>query len=688
MAQTVVSKGKDIKQAIKLGLDILGIKQQEAAIEIVQQESTGFIGLLSKPAIVKVTKNVQIKKQHNHDSIESLINQILPEKVANQNHLTDKNMHEVQELFTAQEVDELEGKVWVQNGRIFCKPSRLHYPTITVGKGLKLLKNHEPVVGTTIVTFEDQFDIETVEEVKKTKWNVTMDSDKLNVLLHIQPGTRITYQIKDMEPSDHLNLEAEENIEVHNELTYKDVLSKLDELRVIHGFNHSEIMEAVNSKKEANFIIVTGIKTKDGQNGRLELTVDIDKQVGPKERKDGTVDFREIEKIPTVQKGQVIAFIHPPIPGIPGTTVTNEPIPPKPTHSLIIQTGKGISLIENDSKIVATETGRPFIRQEGLLVKVSVIPKHIHPGNVNMMSGNIHFKGDLDILGNIEEGMVVEAEGNISVLQNVYSSTVISNSAISIRGNAISSSISAGRHNIFTSELVYFLTIIQEQNQMMLKSIKQLINLPAFKMSDYDQKGLMPLIKLLLEKKFNILLHTTKHFIEITKKGSHVLDKEWITLSEELRLSFLSSVMNEYHTLKQLTLLQTKITELIERFSTEDEECFVKLQYTHNSVIYSAGDVLIQEKGCYSSKIHAGRKLIIDGVFRGGEVYARSEITIKESGSPGGVVSKIMVPSNGKINIDHVREGTIIRIGNAKHTFQQEHRAIRARLNENNQIIF
>lgn len=38
---------------------------------------------------------------------------------------------------------------------------------------------------------------------------------------------------------------------------------------------------------------------------------------------------------------------------------------------------------------------------------------------MNLLSGNIRFKGDLDVLGNVEEGMVVEADGNI-LIQKMY----------------------------------------------------------------------------------------------------------------------------------------------------------------------------------------------------------------------------------------------------------------------------
>lgn len=161
------------------------------------------------------------------------------------------------------------------------------------------------------------------------------------------------------------------------------------------------------------------MKPKEGENGKIELLVDLNKGAKVKEKEDGTVDFREKQEFPSVEKGQVIAIVHPPVPGIPGITVTNEPLPPKPTYPLTIQPGKGIALIEQGKKILATETGRPLIEQRGLIVRVSIFPKLVHSHDVNLLSGNIRFKGDLDVLGNVEEGMVVEADGNI-LIQKMY----------------------------------------------------------------------------------------------------------------------------------------------------------------------------------------------------------------------------------------------------------------------------
>lgn len=708
MSQTVVSKGKNIMEAIELGLQLLGTNKEQVSIEVVQQESKGFLKLRSKQAVVRLTKikeaqenkelqtadttvttNKALKTDVSFEALEEMVNHMEPSDDQT-NEVLENLGTETYSNLDAQDVleDGLAGRVWVKEREIFCKPSPLHYPTITVGKGVTLKKNNELVVGTTVVASEDVFELQTKGEIKETRWNMKIDSDRLNVILHVEPGMERIFLVKDIEPDFNIVLDAEEIIEYRNKLEYKQVLSELENLRVIHGFNHDEIMKAVNTEEAGDFTIASGIKPKEGENGKIEIVVDLQKKTGPQERNNGTVDFREVQVIPTVRKGQVIAIVHPPIPGTPGFTVSNEPIVPKPVYPLILRAGQGIVLIENGTKVVATEEGRPLIEQRGLMVKVYIVPKLIHPTDVNISSGNIRFKGDIEVRGNVEKGMIVEAEGEITVLKNVYASTISGKNGISILGNSIGSTISGGNQNIFTSEMINLFTDVRVQMNKMVLSIHQLMNMPAFKMTDYSKSGLFPLIKLLVDKKFQSLGKAIKQLMELGRAGNHLLDIEWLSLIEQLRMCFLSAVPNEFHTLEKKKELLKRIEQMIEKYDQNNQECCVTLMNAQGNTIFSSGDVKIQGQGCYNSKIHASGHVSINGVFRGGEVFARHGVTIRESGSNGGVVSKIIVPSHETIKIDYVRAGTIIQVGKIKLTFQEDHRYITARLNESGKIIF
>ncbi|MGG4041200.1 Jag N-terminal domain-containing protein [Bacillus smithii] len=69
--RSVVSKGKNIEEAIQLGLKLLDTKKEEVDIEIIQHETKGFLGIGARKAIVKLTKvDASVKKLKENDRAE------------------------------------------------------------------------------------------------------------------------------------------------------------------------------------------------------------------------------------------------------------------------------------------------------------------------------------------------------------------------------------------------------------------------------------------------------------------------------------------------------------------------------------------------------------------------------------------------------------------------------------------
>ncbi|WP_074043449.1 flagellar assembly protein A [Geobacillus proteiniphilus] len=672
MGQTIISKGKNIDEAIHVGLAILQSKREEVHVEIIQKETRRIWFIGSQPAIVKLTK---IERQTESSGA------VKEEKFGS------TNANEAQIKATE---DHLSGKAWVRGGKIFYRSSPLCYPTITVGQGVLLLKNGHPVAGTTVVTEGDQLEIQTTEETVETKWDIVLDEDKLHAILHIEPGMKKRFRIKDASPDYHIELKAEQHIEIQNTLEYKSVLQKLKSLNIVQGFDFTAMAEAAKATKPGDFVIARGVKPQQGKNGWVELTVNLDsKQAGPKLREDGTVDFREVNNIPSVHPGQVIAIVHPPIPGVPGVTVTNEPILPKPVHPVAVHLGKGVTAIENGTKIVALASGRPVFRQQGLDVHIFMMDKLTHQGDVDLSSGNIRFHGDVDITGSVEDGMSVEAEGNITIFQNVTRATITSKQAVFIRQNVIGSIISAGTGHILASELAHLLMTIEEYIERMISSIKQLVSSPAFKRIDWKQNGLFPLIKLLMDHKFRSLAVTGQKYIEtVRKSGRQQLHPVWLDLAERFQLCFFSSIPNELHSLEQLAKLLEDIKATTKQYAdTNDGDSYIEMAYALNSTIYCSGDITVFGQGCYNCTIHSNGFLDIKGTMRGGRAYARKGALIQEAGSDSGVVTRIVVPHGQTVKFGVVKEGTIVQIGKTSYTFQKEHRQIEVVLDENGQII-
>lgn len=169
-----------------------------------------------------------------------------------------------------------------------------------------------------------------------------------------------------------------------------------------------------------------------------------------------------------------------------------------------------------------------------------------------------------------------------------------------------------------------------------------------------------------------------------TKKG--VLSEPWLELSNRLQSCFPAEKPSHFHCLENFADLLRQINEFMSQYEQTDVDS-VELSYALNSVIHCSGDIIVSGKGCYNCNIYAGGKLTIDGILRGGEVYAQKGIQVKEVGSSFGIKTMMAVPKGETIRMDHVWEGTVIQIGKKTYTFLETQKEICARWDEETDAI-
>lgn len=700
MMRSIITKGKTIKEAIDKGLEILEAAKKDVDIEIIESASQGIFGIGRKPAVVKL-----INKTSSDNTIKlndyELINQIIESEDNKKTELSSYHQHENTPIqFTTSKImiekskaktNTNDGLVWINDGVVYCKDPQNNdmYPTITPQNGIFLYKNDEQVRGTTIVTEKDQFKIEIENEWKDTIWEITLDQTKMKATLYVKPGYKIERKLIDEEPTRHIELKVNETVLYENTLQSSDIMQRLSQLGVKKGIVSSAITEACEAKKEGYFDIAIGKQPKDGKNGWIEYNLDITQKFnGPLERKDGTVDFRETQYIPSVDKGQTIATVYEPILGSPGATVTGETIPPKPAYSLVIKAGRGIAVVNNGNQIVATETGRPHIQSRGLLLRVSILPKLVHKGNVNLAFGNIRFIGDVEILGDVEHKMKVNAEGDIYIHGAVDQSIITAGNSINIKRNVINSHLTAGKSNMLVSKLGIILGEILDEMEKIMIAINTIINSPAFKVTDFSKKGLIPLLRILLEKKFQTFSSKIKQFYQLSLEGESVLDKEWLDLANHLYEIFIGPHKNNLKNVEELFVLKQFIHKLYDVSKTSPEpNSVITIPYAINSTIYCSGDIFVKGQGCYNSKLFSGGLIKVDGIVRSGEIFGELGVEILEVGAKGFPITKISVPSDKSIKITTVMEDTVIQVGKKKYQFLKNDTNVMARLEDGELIL-
>ncbi len=541
---------------------------------------------------------------------------------------------------------------------------------------------------TVVVSEQDSLHVELQDDILEPQWEIVVSDDKMEAVLKVVPGARIYRRLKEKAPHSYIQLEVEEHL-IPVTIETGPVMEKLRELGIVYGIDYTQIASACTSDEPGVFVIAKGNPPKPGKNGCFLSLQDMEIKNGLKERSDGTVDYREIREFPSTQPGQVLGIVQPPVPGMPGTTVTNEPVFPPEVLPLVVHEGKGIVLVGDGTKVVATEAGHPLIKEKGTTVHISVVPKLMIAKDVDLQTGNLHFVGDVEIVGSIQDAMLVEAQGNVLVHHNVNRAKIFAGSSIIIRKKILFQVKSTqGKNHMLIAEIHHILGDLIQQMRSMINAIHQLSTVSAFKVSSFSQAGLGPLIKILCDGKFKSFPQLTTSLIHKIQSGTGVLEESWAEFSERLYKGFMLT-HSEFRSVEEMVQLMKRAEQLFTdtQENSENADCFIKAGYTLNSQLYSSGDIVIMEQGVYNSKLYAGGFIEVDGYIRGGEIYAAKGVKISEAGAKGGMSTRITVPKGETIRLNRVMEDTMIQIGTKMHKFTTQSSNVYARLDEEGQLL-
>lgn len=151
------------------------------------------------------------------------------------------------------------------------------------------------------------------------------------------------------------------------------------------------------------------------------------------EQDDDKVDLRELHLVKTVIEQEIIAIKAPARNGEDGSTVTGKKTPGGPGKDIVLKAGANVELSEDGLEYYATSSGTPKLQNNTL----SVNPVFVVNGNVDYHTGNINFIGSVEIKGDILDGFVVKAGGNIVVSGNIQKANVIAGGDIIVNGGII-----------------------------------------------------------------------------------------------------------------------------------------------------------------------------------------------------------------------------------------------------------
>lgn len=219
------------------------------------------------------------------------------------------------------------------------------------------------------------------------------------------------------------------------------VMLELSRKGITTGIDEIDIKDMVEGKVyDMPICVARAIPPKNGENGAIAYRYEKKRVPKPKHNEFGIADFRELNLIVPIRKGDIIADITPPTPGEPGINIFGRAIKPEPGKMPNVTVGKNTLITADGKHIVSACDGHIMYGTGCFNVEDKVTVK----ADVDLSIGNIDFFGDIHIKGNIMEGFTVKAGKNLRIEGTAFSADISAGGNIVINGGAINSNINCG----------------------------------------------------------------------------------------------------------------------------------------------------------------------------------------------------------------------------------------------------
>lgn len=217
-------------------------------------------------------------------------------------------------------------------------------------------------------------------------------------------------------------------------VTSEQVLQALTEKGVVSGILHEEIEKAVQEGEVTKRLIASGLPPKPGEDSQFVSLIPEIRERCPLAEADGTVDYRNIGGIISVNPDDPLLRRLPPTKGTPGWDLHGTPLPTTDGNEIHFAPNlSGTKFAPEDGDLIlAAISGLPVLVDHGVIVDPVLNVK-----TVDLSTGNLNFTGAINISGDVKAGMVVNASGDIVIGGVVESARVEAGGNIEIKGGII-----------------------------------------------------------------------------------------------------------------------------------------------------------------------------------------------------------------------------------------------------------
>ncbi|HBG04676.1 MAG: hypothetical protein A2075_20365 [Geobacteraceae bacterium GWC2_58_44] len=214
----------------------------------------------------------------------------------------------------------------------------------------------------------------------------------------------------------------------------EEVRRALADAGVLCGIRYQEIEAAVGAGCASKLVVAAGTPPLHGEDSQfISLIPEMSSQM-PQLSEDDTADYRNLGDVVSVSLGDPLLRRSAPTAGVAGCDLTGRELPASDGCEIpFAENLTGVACDLHDCELlVAAISGWPVIVPRGVIVEPVLKLKR-----VDLSTGNLHFKGSLEIAGDVCEGMEVTATEQITVGGVVEAARVRAGGDIEVKGGVI-----------------------------------------------------------------------------------------------------------------------------------------------------------------------------------------------------------------------------------------------------------
>ncbi len=578
-------------------------------------------------------------------------------------------------------METITGKLQVINSQIILIPGEGEgsSPSLLPVPGLKIFVNEKLIHAPTPIAPEDAVKLEScIETVNNSVMDVKLSEDRLSASLRLKTKTMARYRILDTPESSALEPLVEKELYEELDFNLEKVYLYLEKSGVLYGLDHQAV-NGVFSKKSGDWVeVARGYPPVAGEHARLEIFFETTHQTLDMEDILENVNYREKGTIPCVEQNALLAKKIPSTPGKSGKTVTGVDVHPRPVKDFYLKTGKNTSASEDGLEIFAAVLGQPILEQKTKIYTVTVKPVYVVNDDVDLNSGHIRFKGDIQVNGKIAESMEIHSEQNVEVKGGVNGALIKVEGSVVVRDNVINSRILAGTRQFYGFQVSPSLLEFESTLVEILKAYQQIKANPSHEKTRFGY-----IFNLLVEKKYDTFPKKINSFYQILETSSQA------DFSEEM-INAIISLRKQLHDFKRIPyqeiadavhILQS--TQALKKFLnlSAHHQSNISAVYCLNSHLQASGSVTVSRQGCFHTNITAHESIDIKGIVRGGIIKAGKDIKLNEVGSDAAIKTNIIVSPGQTVSINKVFENTSVTIGGKPYKFNDQRSRVKVSLN-------